>query len=50
MPVRLLQNAQTDVNEADLFSQVAAGRSFSRPDDLSALASLIDRIKRRQEG
>lgn len=47
--LRSLPASWTDVNEADLFSQVAAGRSFSRPDDLSALASLIDRIKRRQE-
>jgi len=47
--LRSLPASWTDVNEADLFSQVAAGRSFSRPDDLSALASLIDRIKSRQE-
>jgi|GEM_PF-853260 len=46
--LRSLPASWTDVNEADLFSQVAAGRSFSRPDDLSALASLIGRIKRRE--
>ncbi|WP_139110140.1 DUF5372 family protein [Ensifer sp. LC163] len=47
--LRSLPASWTDVNETDLFSQVAAGRSFSRPDDLSALASLIDRINTNEQ-
>jgi hypothetical protein len=47
--LRSLPASWTDVDDADVFSQVSAGRSFSRPDDLSALASLIDHIKSRQE-
>ncbi|PSS60619.1 hypothetical protein C6558_32080 [Ensifer sp. NM-2] len=47
--LRSLPASWTDVTDAGVFSQVAAGRSFSRPEDLWALASLIDHIKCRQE-
>lgn len=45
--LRSLPASWTDVDEIDAFRQIAAGRSFSRPDDLSALASLIAHIKDR---
>ena len=43
--LRSMLASWTDVDEADLFSQVAAGRSLLRPDDLEALAVLIDQIE-----
>lgn len=46
--LRSLLASWTDIDEPDVFSQVAAGRSFLRPDDLVDLASLIDRIVSRR--
>jgi hypothetical protein len=42
--LRSMLASWTDIDEADLFTQVAAGRSWLRSDDLVEMASLIDRI------
>ena len=39
----------TNVDEPDLFSQAAGGRSFLRLDDLANLAALIDEMERARE-
>jgi Family of unknown function (DUF5372) len=39
----------TNVDEPDLFSQAAGGRSFLRLDDLANLAALIDEMRRARE-
>ena len=44
--LRSLLASWTNVDEPDVFTQVAAGRSFLRPDDLADLAALIDEIER----
>lgn len=43
--LRSLQASWTDVDEPDLFTQAAGGRSFLRTDDLAALARLLDEIE-----
>ncbi|MET3524739.1 DUF5372 family protein [Mesorhizobium abyssinicae] len=48
--LRSLLASWTDVGEPDVFIQVAAGRSFVRPDDLATLAALIDQIERSHGG
>ena len=40
--LRSLLASWTNVDEPDVFTRTAAGRSFLRPDDLAALAALID--------
>jgi uncharacterized protein DUF5372 len=45
--LRSLLASWTNVDEADVFAQVAAGRSFLRPDDLADLVALIEDIERR---
>jgi len=47
--LRSLLASWTDVDNVDLFTEVAAGRSFSRPDDLAALAAFIDLIESRRD-
>ncbi|RWI39486.1 MAG: hypothetical protein EOR30_26405 [Mesorhizobium sp.] len=44
--LRSLFASWTDVGEPDVFIQVAAGRSFVRPDDLATLATFIEQIER----
>ena len=44
--LRSLQASWTNVDEPDVFTEVAAGTSFLRPEDLAALAVLIDEIER----
>jgi hypothetical protein len=39
----------TNVDEPDVFSQAAGGKSFLRPDDLANLAALIDEMRRARE-
>jgi len=39
----------TNVDEPDVFSQAAGGKSFLRPDDLANLAALIDEMGRARE-
>jgi len=39
--LRSLLASWTNVDEPDVFSQAAGGRSFLRPDDLAKLAALI---------
>ena len=46
--LRSLLASWTNVDEPDVFAQVAAGRSFLRPDDLAELAALIGEIERRR--
>jgi hypothetical protein len=36
----------TDVDEPDVFTKMAEGKSFLRPDDLTDLAALIDEVER----
>lgn len=48
--LRSLLASWTDVAEPDVFIQVAAGRSFVRPDDLATLATLIEQIERSHGG
>jgi Family of unknown function (DUF5372) len=36
----------TDVDEPDVFTKMAEGKSFLRPDDLADLAALIDEVER----
>lgn len=43
--VRSLLASWTDVDEPDLFTQAAGGRSFLRADDLAALARLVEEIE-----
>ncbi len=43
--VRSLPASWTDVEEPDAFVVVAAGRSLFRPEDLLALADLLDRLR-----
>ena len=45
--LRSLLASWTDVDSPDLFTEVAAGRSFVRTDDLVALMALIDQLERR---
>lgn len=45
--LRSLLASWTDVDPPDLFTEVAAGRSFVRADDLAAIAALIDQLERR---
>jgi len=44
--LRSLLASWTDVDEPDVFAQVAQGRSFLRLDDLAGLAVLIDEMQR----
>jgi hypothetical protein len=44
--LRSLLASWTNVDEPDVFTQVAAGRAFLRPDDLADLTALIDEIER----
>lgn len=44
--LRSLPASWTNVDEPDIFAQLAAGRSFLRPDDLVDLAALIEEIER----
>ncbi|ASY74094.1 elements of external origin (plasmid) [Sinorhizobium fredii CCBAU 83666] len=48
--LRSLLASWTDVAAPDVFIQVAAGRSFVRPDDLATLAALIEQIERGHGG
>lgn len=43
--LRSMLASWTDVDEPDLFTQAAGGRSFLRADDLAALARLVDEIE-----
>ena len=43
--VRSLPASWTDVEEPDAFVVVSAGRSLFRPEDLLALADLLDRLR-----
>jgi hypothetical protein len=43
--LRSLLASWTDVDEPDVFTQVAAGGSFLRPDDLADLVALIEEIE-----
>lgn len=45
--LRSLLASWTDVDPPDLFTEVAAGRSFVRADDLAAMVALIDQLERR---
>ncbi|CAD6563219.1 hypothetical protein LMG24235_08461 [Paraburkholderia sabiae] len=45
--LRSLLASWTNVDEQDVFAQVAGGKSFLRPDDLADLAVLIDEIRSR---
>ncbi|MPW11027.1 hypothetical protein GCT19_36550 [Paraburkholderia sp. CNPSo 3155] len=45
--LRSLLASWTNVDERDVFAQVAAGKSFLRPDDLADLVVLIDEIRGR---
>jgi hypothetical protein len=47
--LRSLLASWTNVDEPDVFSQAAGGRSFLRPDDLANLAALLDEIGRARE-
>lgn len=44
--LRSLLASWTDVDEPDVFTKVAEGKSFLRPDDLADLAALIDEVER----
>lgn len=44
--LRSLLASWTDIDEPDVFTKIAAGKSFLRPDDLAALAALIDEVER----
>ena len=44
--LRSLLASWTDVDEPDVFTRVAEGKSFLRPDDLADLAALIDELER----
>jgi hypothetical protein len=44
--LRSLLASWTSIDEPDLFTQVAEGKAFLRPDDLAALADLIDEVQR----
>ena len=48
--LRSLLASWTDIDEPDVFTKIAAGRSFLRPDDLAALAALIDEVERGHGG
>lgn len=48
--LRSLLASWTNVDEPDVFTKVAAAKSFLRPDDLAALAVLIDEIERGHDG
>jgi hypothetical protein len=45
--LRSLLASWTNIDEADVFAQLAQGRSFFRPDDLTELAELVEGIGRR---
>lgn len=45
--LRSLLASWTNVDEQDVFAQVAGGKSFLRPDDLADLVVLIDEIRGR---
>jgi Family of unknown function (DUF5372) len=47
--LRSLLASWTNVDEPDVFSQAAGGRSFLRVDDLANLAALIDEMERARE-
>jgi hypothetical protein len=44
--LRSLLASWTDVDEPDVFTQVAEGKAFLRPDDLADLAALIEEVER----
>jgi hypothetical protein len=44
--LRSLLASWTNIDEPDVFTQVAAGTSFLSADDLAALAVLIDELER----
>jgi hypothetical protein len=44
--LRSLLASWTNVDGPDVFTKTAAGRSFLRPDDLAALAALVDEVGR----
>ena len=44
--LRSLLASWTNVDEPDVFTKAAAGRSSLRPDDLATLAALIDAFRR----
>ena len=44
--LRSLLASWTNIDEPDVFTWVAEGKSFLRPDDLAELAALIDEIGR----
>lgn len=44
--LRSLLASWTNVDDPDVFTRVAAGMSFLRPDDLAALAVLIEEVER----
>jgi hypothetical protein len=46
--LRSLLASWTNVDEPDVFTRIAAGRSFLRPDDLAALAALVDELGHRR--
>jgi len=48
--LRSLLASWTDVDEPDVFTQVAAGRSFVHPEDLATLAALIEQVERSHGG
>jgi hypothetical protein len=47
--IRSVLASWTNVDEPDLFSQAAGGKSFLRLDDLANLAVLIDEMGRARE-
>jgi hypothetical protein len=47
--LRSLLASWTNVDEPDMFSQAAGGRSFLRADDLANLAALIDEMGHARE-
>ena len=47
--IRSVLASGTNVDEPDLFSQAAGGKSFLRLDDLANLAVLIDEMGRARE-
>jgi hypothetical protein len=47
--IRSVLASWTNVDEPDLSSQAAGGKSFLRPDDLANLAALIDEMGRARE-
>ena len=47
--LRLIPASWTDARKADPFVELAAGRAWFRPQDLLALAELIDGLMARQK-